>query len=164
MFLARHGANSYQAEKDPVCLIDSSGQSSNMGQDTLAVHRTSEVFRAVIRRKRGIFTVAKAILEGSKATNSLLEGARKLVSTTFVKRYQKPGSYMQAMDDFDSVKPTHVRTFVLGDADGKIGLIGDRAIVIKSTSETGYPTLKIFKPKRIPNKAGDTVIYEIFYM
>ena len=48
--------------------------------------------------------------------------------------------------------------------DGKIGIIGDRAIVIKSISENGYPALKIFKQKRIPNKAGDTVIYEIFYM
>ena len=48
---------------------------------------------------------------------------------------------------------------------GKIGMIGNRAIVIKSISETGYPILKIFKPKWIPigKDKDEPVSFEIVY-
>ena len=48
---------------------------------------------------------------------------------------------------------------------GKIGMIGDRAIVIKSSSEIGYPILKIFKPKRIPlgKDKDEPVSFDIVY-
>ena len=44
-------------------------------------------------------------------------------------------------------------------------MIGDRAIVVKSSSEQGYPILKIFKPKLIPfgKNKDDPVSVEIVY-
>ena len=56
-------------------------------------------------------TGADLILRGWRAVNTILSGARQIPTETEVRRFMKPGSYQQALHDFESVSPIQVHSF-----------------------------------------------------
>ena len=55
-----------------------------------------------------------AFINGVKATRTLLRGTTEIHSDMAFRRFQKPGDYNRAKDDFDSVRPTHIRDLPRG--------------------------------------------------
>ena len=59
-----------------------------------------------------ITVTVKALYQGFRATKELLKGAKQIADS----RYEKTGTYAEAVDDFTSVGPTQVKSLILAHA------------------------------------------------
>lgn len=113
------------------------------------------------REKRGAGITG--ILMGLKAVKTLLQGAKQVPSKTEVRMFQKPGRYSQALDDFYSVKPKHVRDMNMKDGVyGKVGYIGDRTLLVKPTDGLVGAVLQIIKINDLPKSGRKPLTVEDF--
>lgn len=125
-------------------------------------HGGSDVtdYSIMIREKRAPYSpAAMLILQTYRMLNTLLRGAKQLPSYTNVRVFQKPGSYNQALHDFSSVNPVGVFDFKMKNGVyGRIGQVGDNALMVRTSGNSGKATLEIVKPKDIKKSGRKTTL------
>ncbi|KAK3092646.1 hypothetical protein FSP39_005351 [Pinctada imbricata] len=112
----------------------------------------------LVRKKRRIGKLFKLIGQGIKGAAKLIKGSplkrlsrlrprgKPTVSrsggrTTY--QYTKRGGYRQATKDFNSLKPTDVKTYNNGAT--RVGKVGEYTVNVRTSSSGGSPTLEYFK-------------------
>gem|GEM_PF-6384792 len=95
---------------------------------------------------------------GSDGVNEILNGAKPGRGTKGkTTQYVKPGSYDQALREFESLNPSNVKDITTAYGSGKTGTLPDgRTITVRPGSSAGPPTLEIRNPK---NNRGIEIRY-----
>lgn len=118
------------------------------------------------REKRTILGSAAA--RGLKALEILLRKTRPVKDekrfykyARFGDEYEKTGSFLSALNDFDSVYPKGVKEYILPKGNIlKVGKVGDRTLYLKKHGAFGQPTLEILQNLGRPHEIrADLIIY-----
>ncbi|PVD20471.1 hypothetical protein C0Q70_18627 [Pomacea canaliculata] len=94
-----------------------------------------------IRRRRqigrAIFAAGRALFRSFSRNPATQSGSR------VTQHYSKPGTYQDAVRDFQSLRPTNVKPIDRPGLTGQTGTMGNHQITIRDYSKQGSPTMEI---------------------
>lgn len=133
-------------------------------------HPSAVSFQNIRRRRASHIIISKAIIEGIKAVKRLSTGATKVPTDKKYRKFEKPGDFGKAVQDFEGLLPNGAHDFKMPDGvSGKAGRVGDRLLVLRNKGDSGKPTITIMKiedvirldgKNRISGRLTDEIIYK----